>query len=231
MEEKWREYFETWSRTSEYKKRLKEAKQIISNALHTFKKPYIAWSGGKDSTVLTHLVLQKNPQILVIHWDYGPYYIPKNLHTQILKNAEKMAIKNLQILTSTIYNKKGTKAQNILGRIFIGIEIPRLAKQGYDAAFIGLRAEESIKRKLKPLTEKTPSGITNIYPIHKLTWRDIWAYITTNQIPYLTTFYDKYNKLLGYHKTRFTTLFDPEFDKFGAQNIDRYLMWKHRKIH
>lgn len=55
--------------------------------------------------------------------------------------------------------------------------------------------------------------------------RDIWAYIVTNNLPYCSH-YDRYGALLGIEQVRMSTFFDPEFDKFGAGNLDGILMTK-----
>ena len=227
MRPEWREYFLLWSQTDEFQRKFEEAKSIIKQALSEFKKPYIAYSGGKDSTALMHMLLQHNDRITVVHWDYGPYYIPRPLEKEILTIARKCGAKNLIVLSSSLYEKLGRKAQGVLGRHFIGVEVPRLIREGYDAAFLGLRAEEGVKRRLR--TEKLreyDKGITNIFPIASWTWRDVWAYIVANSVPYLS-YYDKYAPLLGYDKTRFVTLFDSEFDRFGTENVDKFIMWRH----
>lgn len=228
MDKRWHEYFLLYSQTEEFQKKLELSKNIIEKALTEFKKHYISYSGGKDSTALMHMVLKQKEDTTVIHWDFGRYYIPRKLHNEIINNARRCGAKNLLVLTSPLYDKLKRNAQGILGKCFIGIEIPKLIKQGYDCAFIGLRAEESVKRKLKTQEyyEYDKRGIMNVYPLRDWTWRDVWAYIISNNVPYLDSFYDKYAKLLGYDKARFVTLFDKEFDKFGSENIDRYLMWR-----
>jgi len=229
MQLEWLEYFKHWSQTYEFQQKLKTAKRVITQALSDFKKPYIAFSGGKDSTTMMHLVLQQNSNVTVLHWDYGPYFIPRELHREILRIAKKCGAKDFLVLTSSLYKKEGRHAKNVVGRHFIGIEIPRLIKQGYDSAFIGLRAEESVKRRFRTNNYyEHDRGITNIFPLRDFTWRDVWAYIVSNNVPYLS-YYDKYAQLLGYERTRFTTLFDPEFDKFGSENVDRFLMWKYKR--
>lgn len=51
--------------------KIQRAHRIISETLSQFSHPIVAWSGGKDSTVLLHLVLQHNPSIPVIFNDTG----------------------------------------------------------------------------------------------------------------------------------------------------------------
>lgn len=230
MEREWKEYFLKWSKTEEFKDKLKIAKEVIEQALEEFRKPYIAFSGGKDSTALLHLVMQFDKSITVIHWDYGKYFIPRQIHREILEIAKTCCAENIIVLTSKLYDKLKENAQGILGKCFIGVEIPKLAKQGYDCCFLALRSEESIKRRerTKNYREFDKTGIWNVFPIRDWTWKDVWAYIVSNNIKYLKL-YDKYAKLLGYDKARFVTLFDKEFSWLGNENVDRFLFWKFRK--
>ena len=227
MDLRWKDYFEKWSKTKEFRRKVAESRKTIKEALEEFNKPYIAFSGGKDSTALMHLVLGYR-QVTVIHWDYGRYYIPRPLHEEILEIARKCGAKNLVVLTSSLYEKLGRKAQGVLGKHFIGVEIPKLIERGYDCAFLGLRAEESVKRRFRTegFYEYDKRGITNVFPLRNWSWRDVWAYIVSNNVPYLS-FYDAYGELLGYDKVRFVTLFDSEFDCFGSTNVDKFLMWKY----
>lgn len=227
MDQRWREYFHMWSETDEFEQKRKEAVEVIKQTLKRFNKPYIAYSGGKDSTALMHMILQFK-DVTVVHWDYGPYFIPRPIEREIIEIARKCGAKDIITLTSSLYRKLGRKARGVLGRHFIGIEIPKLIEQGYDAAFLGLRAEESVKRRFRTegFYEYDDKGITNVFPIRNWTWRDVWAYIVSNNVPYLS-YYDKYAPLLGYDKTRFVTLFDPEFDRFGSENLDKFLMWRY----
>jgi len=227
MDEEWRTVFLMRSETDEFRKRLAETQDIIKQAFNEFKKPYVAYSGGKDSLVLLHLVLQYGPYITVFHWDYGPYYIPRKIEARIIQIAREIGAKNIVVKTSRLYEKYKRNAQNVLGRVLLGIIVPQMAKEGYDACFLGLRAEESIKRKLR--TRKffeRGTYMTHVFPLKNWTWLDVWAYIISKNLPYLKEHYDKYAKVLGYNHTRFVTYFDKEFEKFGSSNIDGILNWK-----
>lgn len=230
MDLMWKKYFLAWAKTEEFRKKVRVAEEIIKQALEEFNKPYVAFSGGKDSTVLLHLVMQYDKSITVIHWDYGKYFIPRSIHREILEIAKSCGAENVVVLTSKLYDKLGENARGVLGRCFIGVEIPKLIKQGYDCCFLALRSEESIKRRerTKNYREFDSRGIWNIFPIRDWTWRDVWAYIVSNNVKYLSL-YDKYGKLLGYDKARFVTLFDKEFSWLGNENIDKFLMWKKKR--
>jgi len=227
MNNKWKEAFLIHSKTSEYKENINEAKKIIRNTFQKYQQPYIAFSGGKDSTCMTHLVIQENQDCMVLHWDFGRYYIPRKIHQEIKENIKKMEIKNLRIETSEQYEILKRKAINILGKEFIEGLIPRLSEEGYDASFIGLRTEESYKRKRRIKAGRSLTEIPEFFPLKNWTWMDVWAYIVENNLPYLSH-YDLYAPAIGWDKTRFTTFFDPEFDKYGCQNIDNFLMWRYK---
>jgi len=227
MDIRWKETFNLHAQTEDFKNRVKEANEIISKALKRYN-PYVAFSGGKDSTVMVHLVLRQKPDIMILHWDYGRYYIPRVYHEEIKRIIKKMG-RDLRIETSPLYNSLKRKAINVLGREMFGKLIPKLMDEGYNAVFVGLRAEESPKRKRRIKADKSLSPIKEFFPLKNWRWLDVWAYLVSNNVPYLS-FYDKYCPVLGYDKARFTTLFDPEFDRLGASNIDGVLSWRFRNI-
>lgn len=228
MDSKWRETFLLHSQTESFKNRLNEALTIIEQAINRYKKPYIAYSGGKDSTCVMHMVLQRNPDVMVLHWDYGRYYIPRPLHEEIIAIAKSMNA-TLRVETAQEYETLGRKAINVLGTKMIGELIPRLMDEGYDAVFVGLRCGESVKRKLRINSGRTLTAMPEIFPVQNWSWLDVWAYIVSRGIPYLSH-YDRYGEVIGWDRVRFTTLFDPEFDKFGCSNIDGVLSWKFRNL-
>lgn len=214
--------FQLHAELDDYQDRIYTTNDIITEALRRANKPYIAYSGGKDSTVMLHIVLQAYPDIKVWHWDYGRHYIPRHIESEILRNAKSIGAKDITIDTSQKYNQ-GRCNQNVLFPALFGKVRPRMVKEGYDMVMVGLRAEESSRRKAKTITGFKAGKITECYPVYRLTARDIWSYIVSNNLPYCSH-YDRYGKLLGIEQVRMATLFDPEFDKFGASNVDGLLM-------
>jgi 3'-phosphoadenosine 5'-phosphosulfate sulfotransferase (PAPS reductase)/FAD synthetase len=51
--------------------KINHANSLIKRVLNNHRNPIVCWSGGKDSTVLLHLVLQQAPNIDVIYNDTG----------------------------------------------------------------------------------------------------------------------------------------------------------------
>jgi len=226
MDRKWRGTFLNWTKMRQFKQSLHEAEVIIERTLKR-QEPYVAYSGGKDSTVLLHLVLQQNPDIMVLHWDYGQYFMPRVFFQEVLSNARKMGVKNLQVVSSPSYKKLGRKALNVWGKEFFKIVLPRLRKKGYTAVFTGLRGQESVARQRVLRKWRAIGGILEVWPLKNWSWLDVWGYITVNNLPYVSI-YDKYAPILGWDKTRFVTFFDPQFENLGASNIDGVLSWRHR---
>lgn len=223
--------FQTHSNLDYFKDLVLETKKIMSFILSKFKKPYIAYSGGKDSSVLVHLLMQLNPHITIIHWDYGPYLIPRTIESKIIDNALKMNVKHFRYMTSPLYEKLKRNLNNVWGKEFMDKYIFSLAEEGFDCSFIGLRAEESHMRKAK--TQDLLShddAMINAYPLRDWTWKDIFAYLLKYDVPYLKVHYDKYGGLLGYNKVRFVTFFDPDFKHLGSDNIDGILMPEFKNI-
>lgn len=216
---------EYWASTDEYLERLAEARSIISDAIKKYSRPYVAYSGGKDSTCVLALVLEQIPNVEVIHWDYGPYYIPRRLEDEFIRNAQGIGAKHVRVLTSDLYVKLGRNARGVLGREFLGKWQYRLMEEGFDLAFVGLRAEESLKRRRRIKAGDEAGVIPECWPIKSWKWQDVWAYIWSNNLPY-ASIYDQYAALVGWDSARLTTFFDSEFDHLGASDVDGVVMWR-----
>ena len=227
MNQVWRDTFLSWATMDEYERRLDVTQGIIADRLAGSHKPYVAYSGGKDSLAMLHLVLQQKPEILVYHWDYGRSYIPYAIHRRIIENAEAIGASNLRVETSSLYRTLGRRAVNVMGRHYIGRLIPELAREGYDLSFVGLRKGESVKRRNRIVVRRELSVIPECWPLAEWTWMDVWAYIVSNNLPYLAH-YDRVADLVGYDRSRFTTLFDPEFKHLGTESVDNVVYWRHR---
>jgi 3'-phosphoadenosine 5'-phosphosulfate sulfotransferase (PAPS reductase)/FAD synthetase len=231
MDPRWRETFVAWAATAEHAARVRGAQAIIARTLREARWPYIAYSGGKDSTVLTALVLKQAPSVLVLHWDYGRAFIPAPVYEEILRNLHALGAKHVRVETSPAYARLGRDARNVLGRDCLGPGglVTRLREEGYDRVFVALREEESLKRRRRMRAERSHGAIPECWPLRAWTWLDVWAYIVAHRLPYLSL-YDTRCALLGYDRARFTTLFDKEFDHLGAVTVDGVLHWRYRNV-
>lgn len=227
MTDHWRDTFLTWAESAEFAGHLKEAQREIRRALEDASRPLVAYSGGKDSTAMMHLVLSEKPSCEVLHWDYGPYYIPRPIHEEIMHIAESMGAR-VRLETSPLYLRLKRQAINVMGRELIQKLLPRLVEEGFDLEFVGLREEESLKRQRRIRRgEMLCSGLLENWPLRRWRWLDVWAYLVSRDVPYLSL-YDSRAALVGYEQARFTTLFDPEFADLGADSVDNVLHWRWR---
>jgi len=157
------------AKSSGFEKRVVNAQNIIHGALATLKHPYISFSGGKDSLVILHLIMKELPDIPVLYVDQGMEY-PDTYD----------------------YVRKIWKEWDLN----LTWEYPEMDLwELYDAGgFLRLRADESHDRKLNFLTRgfvyKKADGLTAVQPIVDWSTKDVWAYITSNDLPY-NPIYDK----------------------------------------
>ena len=230
MTEQWRETFLAWARTEAHQHAVAEARRVISEALAQSKKPMVSFSGGKDSTAMLHLVLQQKRDVTVWHWDYGPAFVPRDVQAEIENLPRRLGVRQLRIDTSGIYWREWRKAKNVFYRVYFGLVAPRLLQEGYDCVFVGIRAEESVKRRLRIAANRSLTAIREAWPLASWQWLDVWAYLVNNNVPYLSL-YDSRAELVGYDKVRFATLFDPEMADLGAESVDNVLHWRWRHEH
>lgn len=188
----------------EYKTRIQNVKQVIKECFKRYDNPAISYSGGKDSIVLTHITLSLYPDTPVWHWDYGDSLMPRQYEEEV--------INNLRSLTNNIIinkRKSGDKGgdSNYGYRQFYKCIAENKKKYGLDCQLVGVRQEESNKRK-QHYKKYFMEG--NCYPLLKLTYMDIWGYIVTHNLKY-PQIYDLRGEYDGWDKVRFVTFFDKEF--------------------
>ena len=214
MKREWKEYFQLWAEREEFKKKVKRSHERVERAeCHN---PAILFSGGKDSTVGLHIVLQHYPDILVFHYDYT-FNIPRGIEKEIIKNAREIGAKNLIV--------EHEKYRIPDDRGFFSSVHHFLRDNNIDCVFSCLRVEESARRKAIIKDGIRFQGVKNVHVIAEWTWRDVWAYIVKNKLPYLAV-YDKYAELEGWDRARFTAFFSQDLDFLGKSNVDGYLMWR-----
>jgi 3'-phosphoadenosine 5'-phosphosulfate sulfotransferase (PAPS reductase)/FAD synthetase len=228
MQERWRQTFTAWAHEPEHLARVRDAQRAIAHALAGARRPLVSFSGGKDSTALLHLVLAIDPVVEVLHWDYGPVFVPRPVEQEILAIARRLGARTIRVETSPLYERLGRRARNVLGRHLIGRLLPRLQREGYDVCFVGLREEESLKRRRRMRAGRCLGPLRECWPLAAWTWTDVWAYLVSRELPYLSL-YDQVAPLVGYAQARWTTLHDPEFRHLaGATDGVLWWRWRHR---
>jgi 3'-phosphoadenosine 5'-phosphosulfate sulfotransferase (PAPS reductase)/FAD synthetase len=225
MDNKWQQTFELWSETEEYKKHIRESKLNIKSIKD--KKCIILYSGGKDSSVLLHLCMQIDRQIPVYFFNAGYDYesqqmkMPSSIVKEIIQNAKLLGAK-------TIYVRGGYGPTS---KRFFGYLSDIKKKHNIEVELLGIRQEESSTRKIRAKIMFKYEGNRRVcFPIRHLTWKDVWGYIISNKLPYLSI-YDKYADLVGWNKVRFTHLFSKGLLHWGGSYyLDGFLMPEFRHI-
>lgn len=187
------------SMSDTYKRRMEKARQNICESLRISMKPYIAFSTGKDSTVLANLVWEQSPDTPAVYFDADAAF-PESLESlERYSNRKEVIIFKTEPILDTIARAGGPTAHNCEARTLenqVHIPVKNLLKEyDFDGAFVGLRAEESQGRKKNlrvrgPIHFSKQYGIYSFWPIGHLTFDDVWAYILSNDIDYCAL-YDK----------------------------------------
>lgn len=224
---------------------LDASRDRISRVFDDFEKIYISFSGGKDSSVMTHLVLdearKRNRKVGLLIIDLEAQYKDTIAHVHEMVDEYKDCIDLhwacLPLLLRnalTNYEPRWCCWEEEKKDIWVR-DMPKLAKNGKDypffipkmefeefmvlfgewysdygkyktAAFIGIRADESLHRyraiasnkdgllhKDYRWTTKIAKNLFNIYPIYDWKTEDIWRYHGKCPEKIHNTIYDKMN--------------------------------------
>jgi len=227
--------------TSEYRRKVATSRSFIRRVLASYQNPYVAVSGGKDSMAMLHLVVQYKRDVWVRHWDYGEWLIPRWIEKEILQGIDQIAP-----FSRHSYEKRpgGDKPSARESHIAKSPFFPRLSeavkRHGWDVCFLGLRSQESQKRRARiaeakrrtgTWIEPKKSGFTDTaFPIAEWTAKDVWAYIVEHDVP-VPSVYEKLARINGgWENARLSTFFDSEFNHFGSKETSGLFLWRDRVV-
>jgi 3'-phosphoadenosine 5'-phosphosulfate sulfotransferase (PAPS reductase)/FAD synthetase len=209
MPERWRRTFLAYANGGEHARKVTNARQRIAAFLADRACPYLAYSGGKDSTAMLHLVAAVDPDIVVMYSDNGPDLVPRVIHDEVLDVARAAGARDLRVLRP--------------------LNVDEVARQGYDGVFVGLREQESTTRRTRMRAGRWFGPIPECWPLSDWSWRDVWGYLVAHDVRYVSM-YDEIAPVVGYDspRSRFHTFFDPKFEDVGATTLDGVLHWRLR---
>lgn len=221
--------FKLHSQTDGYRQRVEQAENWIQRIFARYDNPYISVSGGKDSLVMHHLVTQRcgYSDVDVFHFDWGARNVP-GVEEFVEKKVERFGGNLISRTSEGVQEEAFARDEHNGMQGIIGWTKVLSDEQGWDAALLGIRAEESPKRRDQYTgTPPSTSGPVTIQfaPVHRLTAQDIWAYIVENNLEY-HSIYDKQGELYGEieaKENRLVTLYDSEFDSLGARTVSQFL--------
>lgn len=192
MNELLRASFEAHALLPAYQRRIQQAQAFVAEALAACRRPYIAFSTGKDSTVMADLVWQQNSSIPAVYFDADAAFPESRELLERYHAAGKTIINwHTEPLLETMARVGGplfSEDATMESTVYAPIKA-LVAEYGFDGAFVGLRAEEGLHRNLSITTRGTlflsqRHGIYSAWPIAWLTFRDVWAYILSQGVDY-----------------------------------------------
>lgn len=177
-----------------------QAEGIIRDALTYADRPYVAFSCGKDSCVLAHLVLRCDQAIPLRFLSSGETRLLHDVDTVMAWFRERGAtIEEIHIdrVFSEEWQDASWDEQRRAGRR----DLAEHLRPGYDAVFLGLRMEESPPRSLSLRRHQTPgyppfvyrykAGGLRICPLAAWRTEDVGAYLAEHEIPVLDAYHQE----------------------------------------
>lgn len=206
MDEMERVQHELHARLPAFQRKLDWTRQIIEDALTKMEHPYIAFSGGIDSTVLLDMLYTPGYRLPVLWGDDG-FDFPETL--QFLKDCEERYGFTLRRVRSldpwrTWCEEMGCPDLGYDPESLAAWGNPRVwhhtwhtltrdagPRGGYGGVFLGMLAAESrtrgyaLKGGNKPLYQvKSEGGMWHCSPLASWTKRDVWAHVVSRNLAY-----------------------------------------------
>ncbi len=178
----------------------KESRKLLKDVIEKFgmEKVAVAWSGGKDSTTVLHLVKQEFGEIKmpVVFIDTSVKFkeiysfrnkIAQDWHLNLIVVKNEEALKTIKI------------AQNKEECCYLLKTLPlseAIATYGWQALITAVRWDEQEARANETyIISKENPRHTRIHPILHFRELDIWAYIRKYNVPYCELYHKGYRSL------------------------------------
>lgn len=205
------------------------AHKIIRKALKNDPAYFVTFTGGKDSTVLLHLVktvvgIQSRVNILHINTTVK---FPEIMN--FIDKMVKLYNLNLYRYTNTEALSRGLKiAKNVTeccGELKINALKQAIEKFKIEVLFVGIRWDEQVARYEERIYIRKDNHL-RVHPITPFTEKDIWDYIKMFNIPYCSLYAQGYRSIGCMPCTRI----DKSAERAGRDNTKEDLMRNLRKI-
>ena len=161
--------------------------QVIAQALADAKTPCITSSFQAECVVLTHMLLQQQPDLPVLFLDTFHHFAQTLAYRDELSAKWGLKLINLQSERPEVglWQHEGVDAcckRHKVEPLFSALE-------GYDTWFTALRRDQSPSRanlqEIEPFRLPSGNEIRRVAPIASWTARDVWRYAKAHDIPLL----------------------------------------------
>lgn len=195
--EGWCRAFGLHARTLAYRRAVEHAKRIAGRALDGAASPMVSWSGGKDSTALTHLVrVGLGADVPAVSEKDDLDYPSEEDYVRALATAWSLRLTIVRPPVSPLawlLERRGrlsagedmhSRSAGLSKTCFYGVM--ERANAGHDVVLWGLRAEESGRRRMlltgKGTSYQLKSGMRRAAPLAHWTGLDVFAYLRAHEI-------------------------------------------------
>lgn len=194
------------ARSGRLQPKIISALAACERALKRSKRPYIAFSGGKDSLVVLGLLTQFLQSDITFAWSDDELEYPE--HVQFLTDIKRMAGDQMMVtLGWATHNHwfqpwvdKPYWREPFAGSIAVDCDQDEwMAGLGYDMTFLGLRMDENRRRRnwlvqTGPIYHSTTGTLNRCSPIWDWTADDVWGALALWGLPH-SPVYDRLTKI------------------------------------
>ncbi len=184
--------------------KIEKAKEVLFEAKEKYNKIAVAWTGGKDSTIVLDLYRKfiGEPEV-VIFIDTGSHF--QEVHDFVDKYSKKWKLNLVIARNSKVLDNKEKYDLNdafVKNQLLKTLPLHEAIKEhNIDAVVVGIRRDETDARKDENyFSERNYKKMedyrhTRIHPILDFTERDVWDYTFQNKLPINPKYKEGYRSL------------------------------------